>query len=62
MIPTNQLNPLTEANATLQKAWQSVIASHKSGNPTAIQHATMHYLQVLQMVLKAVQSAIGGSP
>ena len=61
MIPTNQLDRITEANATLQKAWQGVIASHKTDNPTAIQHATMHYLQVLQMVLKAVQSAIGGN-
>ena len=60
MIHPQQLQHLTEANTALHNAWQDVIKCQQAGNPIETQHATMRYLQVLQMVYEAAQVAVAG--
>ena len=60
MITQHDLQNLIEGNKALQSAWERLLSVYPHGNPNQVNTATMEYLQTLQMVWNAAQSAVAG--
>ena len=58
MIPEHQFEHIISANNALQSAYARMLKARQCGNPQEINHATLRYLQVLQVAYQTAENAV----
>ena len=58
MLTQHELQHLIDANKALQSALERLLRINQCGNSNQVNKATMEYLQTLQMVWNAAESAV----
>ena len=58
MIPEHQFQHIISANKALQSAYERMLKARQCGNPQEINHATLRYLQLLQLAYQTAEMAV----